>query len=180
MTTRTTTARSQSEPTRPAARPGSFEYTIYVACTPEKLWHALTLNELRTQWWRGHTVETDWKVGSAIIGRFPDGSLEFRGHVLEADSPKTLAFEVDEVSWTDEFEGEGPNRLRFAIEGFGQLARLTLRNEAPLKMLQLVQQGWPAVLSSLKSLLETGTPLPLDAVFGPERNPGRQRQDAAV
>jgi uncharacterized protein YndB with AHSA1/START domain len=180
VTTGTTTVRPQSEQSRPAATPSSFEYTIYIACTPEKLWHALTLNELRAQWWRGHTVETDWKVGSAITGRFADGSLEFKGHVLEADSPRQLGFEIDEVSWTDEYAGQGPNRLYFAIEGFEQLVKLTLRNEAPPRMLQLVGQGWPAVLSSLKSLLETGTPLPLDAVFGPERNPGKSSEPTGL
>lgn len=174
MTTRTSTARMPSPQAAPVKPANSFEYTVYLRGRPEKVWGALTLNDLRKHWWRGHTVETDWNVGSAITSRFPDGSLEFRGHVLEADRPRSLAFEVDEVSWTDEFEGQGTNRLYFSIESFEPLVRLTLRNEAPPKMLELVKPGWPAVLSSLKSLLETGTPLPLDAVFGPERNPGKR------
>ena len=175
MTTRTTTAKAPSAPAKPLAESGSFEYTVYICSTPQKVWSALTQNELRKHWWRGHTVETDWQPGSALVGRFPDGSQEFSGHVLEADQPRRLAWEVDAVSWTDEFVGQGPNRLGFTVEGFNTLVRLTLRNEAPPKMLELVRQGWPAVLSSLKSLLETGTPLPLDEVFGPERNPGAQR-----
>ena len=99
MTTQTSTARMPSTQAGPAAEAKRFEYSIYIATTPEKLWGALTLNDLRKYWWRGHTVETDWKVGSAITSRFPDGSLEFKGHVLEAESPKRLAFEVDQLDY---------------------------------------------------------------------------------
>ena len=169
--TPTTTARMPSGQIKPARESATFEYTTYICTTPEKLWAALTLNELRKHWWRGHTVETDWQVGSTITSCFPDGSPEFQGHVVEADRPRSLAFEVDEIFWSDEFARD-PSRVSFTIEGFGPLARLTLRNEASPKMIKLVGDGWPAVLSSLKSLLETGNPLPLDVVFGPERNPG--------
>jgi len=165
--TQTTTARTPATQAGPAT--GSFEYAIYVATRAEKLWDALTINELRRHWWRGHTVETDWKPGSPITGRFPDGSEEFRGRVVAAERPGRLAWEVDEVSWTDEFAEDGPSRLDFTLEPFNGLTRLTLRHRASPKMLALVGQGWPAVLSSLKSLLETGNPLPLDLVFGPER-----------
>jgi len=171
--TPTTTAKAPAAPGRQELESGSYEYSIYIASTPEKIWGALTRNELRRHWWRGHTVDTDWKVGSPIIGRFPDGSEEFTGHILVANSPTQLGFEIDEVSWSDEFKGQGPNRLSFGLEGFNSLVKLTLRNVAPPRMLELVSQGWPAVLSSLKSLLETGNPLPLDEVFGPERNPGK-------
>jgi len=176
MTTRTTTAREPSAPAHPMAESGSYEYTVYICSTLQKVWSALTQNELRKHWWRGHTVETDWRPGSALVGRFPDGSEEFRGHVLEADHPRRLAWQVDAVSWTDEFAGQGPTRLSFSIAGFTTLVRVTLRNEAPPNMLELVSRGWPAVLSSLKSLLETGTPLPLDEVFGVERNPGSHQR----
>ena len=178
MTAQTTTARMPSGQARPAREPGSFEYAIYICTTTEKLWAALTLNELRKHWWRGHTVETDWKPGSAIIGRFGDGSPEFKGRVLESDRPRALAWEVEEINWSDEYAGDPPSRVSFTIEGFGPLARLTLRNEASPKLIQLVSGGWPAILSSLKSLLETGNPLPLDLVFGPERNPAGEQPSA--
>jgi uncharacterized protein YndB with AHSA1/START domain len=171
--TPTTTARMPSGPPSTARESSSFEYSIYIACPPEKLWNALTLNELLKHWWRGHTMETDWQTGSPITSRFADGSLEFKGRVTESNRPRTLRFEVEELYWTDEYAGE-PSRVGFQIEGFGSLAKLTLRNEGPRKLVQLASQGWPAVLSSLKSLLETGTPLALDAVFGPERNPSKE------
>lgn len=169
--TQTSTARMPS-----AQATGIFDYTIYVATRAEKVWDALTINELRRHWWRGHTVETDWQRGSPITGSFPDGSPEFRGRVVEAERPRRLAWEVDEVSWTDEFAGDGPSRLEFTLEPFNGLTRLTLRHRASPRMLALVGQGWPAVLSSLKSLLETGIPLPLDLVFGPEKIPGTRHE----
>jgi uncharacterized protein YndB with AHSA1/START domain len=172
MTTQTASARMSSAHAMTDRESSSFEYVVYLCSTAEKVWSALTLNELRKHWWRGHTVETDWKPGSAIIGRFPDGSLEFKGRVVESERPRALAFEVDEIYWSDEYAGERPNRVSFAIETFGPLVKLTLRNEATPRLLKLVSGGWPAIMSSLKSLLETGTPLPLDEVFGPERNPG--------
>jgi uncharacterized protein YndB with AHSA1/START domain len=175
MTPQTATATAPSAPAAPPAESGSYECTIYIASTAEKVWSALTQNEVRKHWWRGHTVDTDWKPGSELIGRFPDGSLEFKGHVLEAESPRRLAFQVDEVSWSEDLDRDGPSRLAFTLEGFRSLVKLTLRNEARPRMLALVSQGWPAVLSSLKSLLETGTPLPLDEVFGPEGNPGTRQ-----
>jgi uncharacterized protein YndB with AHSA1/START domain len=170
MTAQTTTARMPSGAAK-ARESSTFEYTTYICTTADKLWSALTLNELRKHWWRGHTVETDWQAGSEIIGRFGDGSLEFKGHVVEADRPHRLAFETDEISWSEEYAKERPNRVSFALEAFGPLVKLTLSNEATPKLLQLVREGWPAILSSLKSLLETGNPLPLDAVFGAERPP---------
>ena len=172
MTTRTTTARMSAGQPAPAVESSTFEYTVYISSTPEKLWGALTLNELRKHWWRGHTVETDWNAGSAITSRFPDGRMEFKGRVLRSERPRMLSFEIEEICWSDAYADERPNRVSFAIQAFGPLVRLTFRNEATPKLLELVRQGWPAVLSSLKSLLETGTPLPLDTVFGPERNPG--------
>ena len=172
--TNTTTVRMPAPEAGAAQATASFEYAIYVASRAEKLWDALTINELRRHWWRGHTVETDWKPGSPITGRFPDGSLEFRGRVLEAERPQRLAWEVNEM--TGEFDGEAPGRLEFTLEPFNGLTRLTLRHRASPRMLALVGQGWPAVLSSLKSLLETGIPLPLDLVFGPERNPGTRHE----
>ena len=178
MTAQSTTARMPSGQLKPARESTTFEYVIYICTTPEKLWAALTLNELRKHWWRGHLVETDWKPGSAITGRFSDGSPEFKGRVLEADQPRKLSWEVEEISWSDEYADEPPSRVSFAIEGFDPLARLTLSNQAAPKLIKLVSDGWPAILSSLKSLLETGNPLPLDVVFGPERNPGGKQSSA--
>ena len=56
MTAQITTARMPSGQARPAREPSSFEYATYICTTTEKLWAALTLNELRKHWWRGHTV----------------------------------------------------------------------------------------------------------------------------
>ena len=169
MTQPTTTARRPPE-NAVARESSTFEYSAYICTTPEKLWSALTMNELRKHWWRGHIVETDWRPGSPIVGRFPDGSLEFKGRVVESDRPRAVAFEVDEICWSDEYQGDR-NRVGFTIEAFGPLAKLTLRNEASPRLIKLAGPGWPAVISSLKTLLETGIPLPLDEVFGPERNP---------
>lgn len=156
-------------------KPATFEHVIYIAASPEKVWQALTDAAVTRQWWRGHYPESDWKAGSSITSRFGDGSLEFHGVIRECDPPRRLSYEVLDTPWSEEFSREQPNRLTFVLESFGPLVRLTLINEATEKLVALVRGGWPALLSSLKSLLETGKALPLDVIFGPERNPGTKK-----
>ncbi len=148
------------------------EYVIYIATGPERLWEALVNNALRKQWWRGHYVESAWQPGAELIGYFPDGSVELRGTVLAAQAPQKLVYECRAV-WNEE-SADDLNRLSFEIEAYRSLVRLAFTYEASERLVTLARPGWPAVFSSLKSLLETGKPLDLTEVFGPERNPANR------
>jgi uncharacterized protein YndB with AHSA1/START domain len=138
-----------------------FIYVTYIRTTPEKLWQALTQEEFTKQFWSGFRQETDWKQGSSWKLVFPDGRVADSGKVLEVDPPQRLVLE-----WRNEFRPElkadGHTRCTFAIERDGELVKLTVTHEAerPHKLIEAVSQGWPHVLSSLKSLLETGRGLP--------------------
>ena len=137
-------------------------YAIYIASTPEKVWEALTNGEFTRQYFFGNSVEVDLRVGGAYLLRAPDGSLRICGEVIECDPPKKLTVTFN-VNWPALIEKLGPTLVSYEIEPVGDVVRLTLTesHDRPISddILSGGRQGWPAILSSLKSLLETGTPL---------------------
>jgi uncharacterized protein YndB with AHSA1/START domain len=146
-------------------------YTIYIASTPEKVWEALTSAEFSRKYFFGNAVEVDLKIGGAYIMRQPDGSLHISGEVLECDPPRKLTFTFN-VNWPALIEKLGPTLVTYEIEPAGDAVRLTMTefHDRPLSddILSGGRSGWPAILSSLKSLLETGEPLAIK-VAPPQR-----------
>jgi uncharacterized protein YndB with AHSA1/START domain len=140
-------------------------YTIYIASTPERVWEALTSAELSRQYFFGNAVEVDLKVGGAFIARAPDGSLHIGGEVFECDPPRKLTVSFN-VNWPGLIERLGPTLVSYEIEQAGSAVRLTMTesHDRPIgdDILSGGRAGWPAMLSSLKSLLETGTPLAVE------------------
>ena len=137
-------------------------YTIYIASTPEKVWQALTSAEYSRKYFFGNAVDVDLRVGGAYIVRTPDGALHISGEVIECDPPKKLTVTFN-VNWPALVEKLGPTLVTYEIEQAGEAVKLTLSqsHDRPLSddILSGGRQGWPAILSSLKSVLETGTPL---------------------
>lgn len=137
-------------------------YTIYIASTPEKVWQALTSAEFSRKYFFGNSVEVDLKVGGAYIVRTPDGAVHISGEVVECDPQRKLAVTFN-VNWSELIEKLGPTLVTYEIEPADDAVRLTLTelHDRPLDddILAGGRQGWPAILSSLKSLLETGEPL---------------------
>ncbi|WP_051792611.1 ArsR/SmtB family transcription factor [Amycolatopsis jejuensis] len=138
----------------------SFVYVTYIESTPEKVWHALTDPDLTAAYW-GHRNESDWNEGSQWAHVRTDGSgvADVVGEVIESVPPKRLV-----TTWLDP---DGPkdqqsSRATFDIEQHEGIVRLTVTHEdlADEKAHEDVSGGWAAVLSNLKSLLETGHPLP--------------------
>jgi uncharacterized protein YndB with AHSA1/START domain len=137
-------------------------YTIYIAATPEQVWQALTSAEFSRKYFFGNAVEVDLKIGGAYIVRAPDGALHISGEVLECDRPKKLSITFN-VNWPELIEKLGPTLVTYEIEPAGDAVRLTMTesHDRPLSddILSGGREGWPAILSSLKSLLETGEAL---------------------
>jgi uncharacterized protein YndB with AHSA1/START domain len=138
-----------------------FFYVTYIRTTPEKLWEALTKPEFTRQWWNETVQDTDWKVGSDWKLMIPDGRVGDSGKILELDPPRRLV-----VSWRNEFipalAEEKHSRCTIELEPQKDAVKLTLIHELDMpdsKLIAGVSQGWPALLASLKSLLETGEPL---------------------
>jgi len=137
-------------------------YTIYIASTPHKVWQALTSAEFSRNYFFGNAVEVDLRVGGAYIVRTPDGALHISGEVIECDPPRKLTATFN-VNWPMLIEKLGPTLVSYEIEPAGDAVRLTLTeaHDRPIHddILEGGRQGWPAIISSLKSLLETGEPL---------------------
>src|ERR1700730_10821661 len=137
-------------------------YTIYIASTPERVWEALTSAEFSRKYFFGNAVEVDLRIGGAYVVRTPDGSLHISGEVIECDPPRKLKVTFN-VNWPALIEKLGPTLVTYEIEPAGAAVRFTLTeaHDRPISddILAGGRQGWPAILSSLKSLLETGEAL---------------------
>jgi uncharacterized protein YndB with AHSA1/START domain len=139
----------------------SFVYVIYVRTTPEKLWQALIDPEFTRRYWCDTQQESEWKPGAPWRSMIPDGRVADSGEILEIDPPRRLV-----LTWRNEFKPElrveGYSRLTYVIEKQQESVKLTIIHEMEKpgsKLIEAVSGGWPAILSSLKSLLETGQPL---------------------
>ena len=137
-----------------------FVYVTYIETTPEKLWDALTSSEFTRRYWFDTEVRSDFKLGSPfalVVG----GATTDVGEILKADRPRRLSYTFKHV--LDEgMRKEPPSKVVFTIEPHGKIVKLTLTHEGFVeggRMLDGISKGWPAILSSLKSLLESGTPL---------------------
>lgn len=137
-------------------------YTIYIASTPEKVWQALTSAEFSKLYFFGNSVEVDPRVGGAFIVRTPGGALHISGEVMECDPPRKLTVTFN-VNWPELVEKLGPTLVSYEIEQSGESVKLTLTQSHDRVLSDDIlsggRSGWPAILSSLKSVLETGKPL---------------------
>ena len=150
-----------------------FVYVTYIATTPEKLWQALTDGAFTRRFWFGTTVESDWAVGSRVIFR-SDGEVHDSGEVLEYVPYRRLSY-TWQVEFHEVFRRERPSRVTFELEPTGGAeVKLTVTHdefEPGSKVHAAVSNGWPMMLSSLKSLLETG-----HASASTERRTGARRR----
>jgi uncharacterized protein YndB with AHSA1/START domain len=137
----------------------SFVYVIYILSTPDKVFEAITKPNVARRYW-GHENVSDWNPGSKWqhIRANDERTVELVGEVIEVSPPTRLV-----ITWANASQASDPasySRVTFAIEEFnGDMVRLTVTHdelEAGSGMAKGVMQGWPAVLSSLKSFLETG------------------------
>jgi uncharacterized protein YndB with AHSA1/START domain len=137
-------------------------YTIYIAATPEQIWQALTTAEFSRKYFFGFAIEAELKVGGSFIIRAPNGSVHIGGEVIECDPPRKLSMTWN-VNWPGLVEQLGITLVSYEIEAAGDAVRLTMTesHDRPISddILSGGRQGWPAILSSLKSLLETGEAL---------------------
>ena len=138
-----------------------FVYVTYIRTTPEKLWRALTEPEFTRQFWMGTTQESEWTPGAAWRIAKPDGSAADSGEVLEIEPHKRLV-----LKWQNhlfpELTAEGFSRMTYEIEEKGDAVKLTVTHimeKSDSKFIKAVSTGWPMILASLKSLLETGESL---------------------
>lgn len=138
----------------------TYVYITYIQATAERAWDALTDAELTAAYW-GHSNVSDWRPGSRWEHRRTDGSgiADVVGTVLAAQRPAGLVITFGEPGAKD---ADAPSRVTFAIEPYHEIVKVTVTHEnlPDAAALETVSDGWPAVMSNLKSLLETGHALP--------------------
>lgn len=138
-----------------------FVYVTYIRTTPEKLWQALVDPEFTRQYWAGTWQESEWEQGASWRIMIPDGRVGDMGEVLEIEPHRKLV-----LRWRNEFQPElreeGDSRATFELEPLGTSVKLTVIHEMERpdsKLIDAMSHGWPHLLASLKSFLETGEPL---------------------
>lgn len=132
-------------------------YTTFIQSTAKKTWDAITKPEFTRKYWAGMTNVSDWKKGSKWKHVADDNDVYIVGKVVESVPPKRLV-----VTWADPDDLKDQSRVTFEIESFKRNVCLTVTHDqfkANSTMAGKVSWGWPRVLSSLKSYLETGKAL---------------------
>ncbi|HKF83861.1 MAG TPA: SRPBCC family protein [Solirubrobacterales bacterium] len=134
-------------------------FEIYIKTTPERLWEAITSEEMRARYSFGVGTASEWTPGSDYKAAVP-GVIEIAsGENLEVDPPRRLVQSFDAL-WSEDVRKEGTSRVTWEIEPVGTSCRLRVTHD------QLGEDandelygGWPMILSGLKTLLETGEDL---------------------
>jgi uncharacterized protein YndB with AHSA1/START domain len=150
-----------------------FVYTTYIRTTPERLWQALTDPAFTRRYW-GVAFESDWKVGSTIAYTFGENQVTVADPaqvVLESEPYRRLSYTwhgftpewARTYGYDDQYlakvSSERRSKATFDIEPQGDLVKLTVIHddfEPGSPVLESVSEGWPRILSALKTLLETG------------------------
>lgn len=137
-------------------------YMTYIATTPEKVFQALTDPAFSRLYFFGFIVSVEPKTGGMFTLLYPDGRTHVSGKVLDWSPPRRFA-----CTWTVEgmpgFSELPECIVAYDIEQAGEAVRLTMTEshswDVPPAILAGGQSGWPAILSNLKSVLETGNPM---------------------
>ena len=124
-----------------------------------KLWEALTTPEFMKQYWLDVCAESDWTQGSAWKLILPDGRIADTGNIEEAEPGKRLVIKWRN-EWKPEFKAEGYSRCTMELEQVDGAVKLSLTHVMDVAdskfITEGVSNGWPKILSNLKSFLETG------------------------
>lgn len=139
----------------------TFVYVTHINTTPEKLWDAFTKPEFTQQYWGGNRIQSDWTTGASVKFLRPDGGIDLKGEILAAEPPRLLSYTFQ--CQTPDHANEPPSKVKFEINISYGVTKLTVTHEGlepGSRNFLEVSTGWQAILSSLKTLLETGAPLP--------------------
>jgi uncharacterized protein YndB with AHSA1/START domain len=134
-------------------------FEVYIKTTPERLWEAITSEQMRKRYSFGVGTVSEWTEGSEYKAEVP-GVVEIAGgRNLEVEPPRRLVQSFTAL-WSEDVRREGESRVTWEIEPVGSSCRLRVTHD------QLGEDandelygGWPMILSGLKTLLETGEDL---------------------
>ena len=132
-------------------------FEIYIKTTPERLWEAITSDELRQKYTFGVGVESDWTNGSSYrAAHAASGTPISEGENLEVDPPRKLVQSFHAL-WGEDVAAEGTSRVTWEIEPVGDSCRLVVTHDQLREGVNdQIYGGWPMILSGLKTWLESG------------------------
>lgn len=134
-------------------------FEIYIKTTPERLWEAITGEEMRKRYSFGVGTVSDWTEGSEYRSAVPGVIDIASGENLEVDPPRRLVQSFNAL-WSDQVKSEGTSRVTWEIEPVGTSCRLRVTHDQLGETADSeLYGGWPMILSGLKTLLETGEDL---------------------
>jgi uncharacterized protein YndB with AHSA1/START domain len=138
-------------------------YEVLIRTTPEKLWRAITDPEETQKYFYGSRVESSWKPGAKIEYRMPDGSIAIEGTLIEV-VPNRKFSQRWHALWDEKMRAEPPHKVTWEITPMKSVCKLTvLHEDLGAEALRQVSGGIVAIVSGLKTLLETGRALELEA-----------------
>jgi uncharacterized protein YndB with AHSA1/START domain len=134
-----------------------FVYVTFIRATPEKVWEAITRADLTEKYWFGYRVSAEGKPGDRLTAMSPAGQKAHDDPILESDPPRRLVY-----GWKPLYKdvpNERASRVTFELKSIKGQTRLTVTHDdfdEGSRIFEMISSGWPAVMSSLKSFLETG------------------------
>ena len=157
-------------------------YVTYIVTSPEKVWEALTTGDLTAKYFFGRRIEIETKPDGSFRFWQPDGTLDVEGKVVICDPPRKLAV-TWRVMWIEEMRKLPECLVTYQIDDLGEVVRLTMTEshqiELDEKMLEGGRRGWPVILNNLKTLLETGQPMPAFDFMGEAKQSLEEMKAAA-
>ena len=132
-------------------------YEIYIRTTPDRLWQAITDEEIRSKYQFGARVKSSFADGSSYEMATPDGMPLGEGEIVEADPPRKLV-QTMRALWGEDVKAEGTSRITWEIAPIGEDSCLLTLTHDQLRegANDQLYGGWPMILSGLKTWLESG------------------------
>ena len=150
-------------------------FEIYIKTTPERLWEAITSEEMRARYSFGVGTVSEWTPGSDYKASVPGVIDIASGENLEVDPPRRLV-QTFTALWSEDVKKEGTSRVTWEIDPVGDDAcRLrVIHDQLGAAANNQLWGGWPMILSGLKTLLETGEDLttPGSLMYSAAQAPG--------
>lgn len=142
-------------------KPSTYEYITYISSTAENVWDALTNTKHTEQYFFGTAIQSDWQVGSRV--EYSRGEVTDYGEILSYEPHQEMSYTWESVS--DETIRQGPTVVTFRLQEISEnVVKLTLIHDNLMdadyvdepNTFRGLNNGWPFILSNLKSYLETG------------------------
>ena len=141
-------------------------YEIFIRASRERVWNALIEPEYTTQYFHGTRFESSFESGAPYVSRIVEQDRLAVDGTIEVFEPPSRLVYTWHALYDAEMAAEPPSRVEWTLTPAtedGAVTRVTMRHgdlAMSPKTWESVRVGWVAIIDSMKTLLETGEPLP--------------------